>query len=112
MPEKHTYRITFHNQGKVYEIYAQSVHQSGLFGFIEVEQIVFGAKSSVVVDPSEEHLKTEFEGVTRTYLPMHAIIRIDEVEKTGHSKITDGDERSNNVTPFPVFTPGQGTTKS
>jgi hypothetical protein len=41
-----------------------------------------------VVDPSEEHLKAEFTGVARTYLPMHAIIRIDEVEKEGHGKIT------------------------
>ena len=72
-----TYRITFHNQGKIYEIYALEVHQSGLFGFIEVENIVFGEKTAVVVDPSEENLKTEFEGVQRTYLPMQSIIRID-----------------------------------
>ena len=40
------------------------VHQSGLLGFIEVEEIVFGEKSSVVVDPSEESLKSEFSGVS------------------------------------------------
>ena len=75
---KKTYRITFHNQGKIYEIYAKSVHQSDLFGFIEVEQIVFGEKSSLLVDPSEERLKTEFSGVKRTYIPMHAVVRIDD----------------------------------
>jgi hypothetical protein len=107
-----TYRVSFHNQGKIYEIYAKSVHQSALFGFIEVEEIVFGEKSSLLVDPSEEHLKTEFAGVSRTYLPMHAVVRIDEVEKTGHSKITERPDGDGNVTPFPVFTPGQGTTKS
>lgn len=112
MPDKQTYRITFHNQGKIYEIYARSVHQSSLFGFIEVEQIVFGEKSSVVVDPSEEHLKSEFEGVRRTYIPMHAVVRIDEVEKTGHSKISDSDGKGGKVAPFPVFTSGQETTKS
>jgi len=110
MTDKKTYRITFHNQGKVYEIYARSVHQSGLFGFIEIEKMVFGEKSSVVVDPSEEKLKNEFEGVTRTYLPMHAVVRIDEVEKTGPSKIMDA-EGGGNVAPFPVFTPSQETTK-
>ena len=78
MTTKTTYRISFHNQGKIYEIYALDVHQSGLFGFIEVENIVFGEKTAVVVDPSEENLKTEFEGVQRTYLPMHSVIRIDE----------------------------------
>lgn len=112
MPEKPTYRLTFHNQGKIYEIYARNVHQSNLFGFIEVEEIVFGEKSSVVVDPSEEHLKSEFEGVRRTYIPMHAVVRIDEVEKTGHSKISDSDGKGGKVTPFPVFSPGQETTKS
>lgn len=107
---KKSYRISFHNQGKIYEIFARSVHQSGLFGFIEVEQILFGEKSALLVDPSEENLKSEFAGVSRTYIPMHSVIRIDEVEKAGHSKITDGN--GSKITPFPVFTPGQGSTKS
>jgi len=99
-----TYRITFHNQGKVYEIYARKVNQGGLLGFVEIEDIVFGEKTTVVVDPSEEHLKSEFQGVRRTYIPMHAVIRIDEVEKTGQGKITDATGRTDKVTPFPVFT--------
>ena len=49
----------FHNQGKVYEIYAQNVHHSVMFGFIEVEKLLFGEKTSVVVDPTEENLKNE-----------------------------------------------------
>ncbi|MEQ8661300.1 MAG: DUF1820 family protein [Gammaproteobacteria bacterium] len=109
---KTTYRITFHNQGKVYEIYARDVHQSGLFGFVEVEKIIFGEKSSLLVDPSEEHLKSEFAGVSRTYIPMHAVIRIDEVDRSGHGRITEGGGKGEKITPFPVYTPGQGTTKS
>ncbi len=109
---KKTYRVTFFNQGKIYEIYARSVHQSGLMGFVEVEELLFGEKSSVVVDPSEENLKTEFAGVNRTYIPMHAVVRIDEVEKTGHSKITDGDGKGGKVAHFPVFAPGQEGSKS
>ena len=103
MPSEHIYRITFHNQGKVYEVYARKVHQSGLFGFIEIEELVFGEKTSLVVDPSEESLKTEFEGVGRTYIPMHSVVRIDEVENVGHSKIVDGGDK---VAPFPVYTRG------
>ena len=109
--KKSTYRITFLNQGKVYEIYARDIHQSGLFGFIEVEKIIFGEKSSVLVDPTEEHLKSEFAGVSRTYIPMHSVVRIDEVEKTGHSKITRAEGHSDKVAPFPVFTPGHETHK-
>jgi hypothetical protein len=107
MQRQRTYRVSFHNQGKVYEIYARNVSQSGLMGFVEIENIIFGERTTLVVDPSEEHLKSEFEGVSRTYIPMHSVIRIDEVEKSGPSKITDG--RGEKVTPFPVFTSPAGT---
>jgi len=105
VPEKLLYKVVFFNHGKVYEVYARSVSQGSLFGFVEIEQLVFGERSGVVVDPSEERIKTEFADVTRTYLPMHAIIRIDEVAKQGVSKISSAD---GNVTPFPqpVYAPG------
>ena len=104
MSKKSLYKIQFVSQGQVYEVYAREVSHGGLFGFIEVEELVFGERSTVVVDPSEERIKSEFENVTRTYLPMHSIIRIDEVEKQGTSKITKAD---GNVTPFPmpIYTP-------
>lgn len=106
MSARHLYKISFVNQGKVYEIYARNVTQGTLFGFIEVERLVFGERSTVVLDPSEERIKTEFAGVRRTYLPMHSILRIDEVEKQGVSKITAAE--TGNVTPFPmpIYTPG------
>ena len=109
--KKRTFRVTFHNQGKVYEVYAREVHQSGLFGFIEIEDLVFGEKTSLVVDPSEENLKSEFEGVERTYVPMHSVIRIDEVEKSGPAKITDADGTTGNIAPFPVYSGGHDTPK-
>lgn len=104
MTRKSTYRVTFHSQGKIYEIYARKVIQGGLLGFVEIEGIVFGEKTSVVVDPSEEHLKSEFQGVKRTYIPMHAVIRIDEVEKSGPAKILDSAGQGDKITPFPLFT--------
>jgi hypothetical protein len=55
----------------------------------------------VVVDPSEEHLKAEFAGVKRTYIPMHMILRIDEVDKEGINKITEVANADNNVAVFP-----------
>ncbi len=105
MVKKNLYRVVFMSQGQVYEIYAREVGQGALFGFVEVEQLVFGERTTVVVDPSEEKIKSEFEHVTRTYLPMHSIIRIDEVDKQGASKVT---KVEGNVTqfPMPIYTPG------
>ena len=62
MATNHIFKVVFVNQGKVYEIYARKVSHGGLFGFIEVEELAFGERSSVVVDPAEERIKTEFAG--------------------------------------------------
>ncbi len=102
MSERRIYRVAFHNQGKVFEIFAAGVSQGNLFGFIEVEEILFGEKSAVLVDPSEEALKHEFDGVKRSYIPMHSILRIDEVEKQGTARITKSEQDSGTVTPFPM----------
>jgi hypothetical protein len=106
MTAKRIYKIVFVSQGQVYEIYAHNVGHGALFGFVEVEKLVFGERSSVVVDPSEERIKTEFAGVTRTYLPMHSIIRIDEVEKQGMSKISKLEGGNVAQFPVPIYTPG------
>ena len=86
-PKKKIYRITFSSQGKIYELYARSVSQSDLYGFVMVEGIIYGERSSIVVDPGEEQLKLEFKGVSRTMIPYHAVQRIDEVEKEGAGKV-------------------------
>ena len=56
MSSKPIYKIIFMNQGKVFEIYAKSISHGGIFGFIEIEELIFGTRSSVVVDPSEEKM--------------------------------------------------------
>ena len=104
MSKQRLYRVSFTNQGQVYEIYARNVSHGSLLGFVEVEQLVFGEKSSVVVDPGEERLKTEFANVTRSYIPVHAVIRIDEVNKPGTAKVSPLPEGSGKVMPFPTFT--------
>ncbi|WP_317930989.1 DUF1820 family protein [Halioxenophilus sp. WMMB6] len=83
------YKVIFYNRSQVYEIFAKAIYQSEMYGFIEVEEFVFGERSQLLVDPGEEKLKTEFAGVKRSYIPLQAIIRIDEVEKTGTSKISE-----------------------
>ena len=47
---------------------------------------MFGNRSKMLIDPAEDRLRSEFEGVQRSYIPMHAIVRIDEVEKEGVAK--------------------------
>lgn len=110
MASRRIYRVSFLSQGQVYEIYARRVTQGGLLGFVEIEGVVFGERSQLVIDPSEERLAREFTGVKRSYLPMHAVLRIDEVERAGPSRITEAPARAGNVTPFPLPLPGPGKT--
>ncbi len=103
MPAKKTiYRILFHHLGKLYELYAHDVSQSNMYAFVEVGKIIFGEKSKVVVDPSEERLKQEFGQVERTYIPLHAVVRIDVVKKEGVNKIIDDVDGQTNVKIFPM----------
>lgn len=102
MSKERLYRITFSNQEAIYEIYARKVSESEMFGFLEVEDFVFGENTSLVVDPSEERLKMEFASVKRTYIPMHSVFRIDEVSKRGISKVRDKSAGDSKVSLFPV----------
>lgn len=105
---KSIFKVIYYNSGELYEIYAHQVSQDGLYGFIEVEDLIFGERTQVVVDPSEERLKSEFEGVRRFYIPIHAVVRIDEVEKEGHAKIKELTGKEGNVMTFPtaMYKPG------
>jgi len=96
------YRVLFQNQGNLYELYARKVSQGALFAFVEVEDILFGSRGGILVDPSEEKLKAEFAGVKRTYIPLPSLVRIDEVEKEGANKIVALTAPQGNVTPFPL----------
>ena len=71
----------------MYEIYVKHVFQGDLYGFVVVEGFLFNETSDIVVDPEAEKIKSEFGGVKRTFIPMHEVIRIDQVEKKGIAKI-------------------------
>ena len=101
MTDEKVFRISFYNQGDIYELYAHEIHQGNMYAFLEVEGIIFGERSAIVVDPTEERLKTEFEGVSRTFIPLQAVIRIDEVDREGSNKIIAADSHKGNVMPFP-----------
>ena len=87
MGKKGIYKIVFIQGSEVYEVYAKSIFQSDLYGFVEVEEYLFDQNSKIVVDTSEEKLKNELKGVIRSYIPINQILRIDEVEERGSAKI-------------------------
>ncbi len=88
------YKVVFTQFEKVYEVYAKYISEETLMGFIEVDELIFSEGSTVVVDPAEEKLKLEFKGVKRSYIPMHTILRIDEVHGRGAAQIRDKEGNS------------------
>ncbi|MCB1757483.1 MAG: DUF1820 family protein [Gammaproteobacteria bacterium] len=104
MPSEILFRVRFFNQNKIYQVFVKDVYQGEMYGFVVLEDFVFDEHTTVVVDPSEEKLKTEFEGVKTTFIPMHAIIRIDIVEKRGTATVTDISGKVAQF-PSPIYTP-------
>ncbi|MEP0774266.1 MAG: DUF1820 family protein [Acidobacteriota bacterium] len=105
--EKRVYKVIFHNQNQVFEVYARKVAPADMLGFVQVEDLLFGERSQVLVDSSEERLKVEFAGVKRFFLPLGAVIRIDEVDKAGTGRVTGEGKAGSVITPFPttILTP-------
>jgi hypothetical protein len=95
------YRVIFAHIDAVYEIYVRKINESELFGFLVVEDFVFGKNAALVVDPNEEKLKIEFSEVKRSYIPMQAVFRIDEVSKEGPFKVRD--KSADNVSTVKIF---------
>lgn len=105
--KKPLFRIQFISGGERYELYVHEVSQSSMFGFVEIGDFVWDNHTSLVLDPSHEKLKDEFADVTRTYLPMHSVLRVDEVKKQGTAKITELGGKGEKVShlPSPIYTP-------
>ena len=76
-------------------------------GFIEVSELVFDESDGLVIDPTEEKMKDEFKGVEVLHLPMHSVLRVEQVRKKGQAIIRDR-ESGEKVTPFPL-SPGSGS---
>mgnify|MGYP000389162956 FL=1 len=102
------YRVIFNNQSEVYELYTRYIFQSEMYGFIEVEELLFD--ESLISDASDEaeakisfdKLKLEFTGVKRSFIPLPSVIRIDEMEKLGVVKVSPSKEdMTGNVRHFP-----------
>ncbi len=97
---KKLYKVIFLNHGKVYEIYAKRISASDLYGFTYVAELSFSSSDGLLVDPAEEKLKEEFAGTQALHLPMHSIVRVEEVAERGVAKIRD-QTTGEKIMPFP-----------
>jgi hypothetical protein len=84
--DKTYYRITFTNENELYQICARQVAASDLYGLIEIGEFIF-PDSGLVYNPGEERLRREFDGIRRTWLPYHTIVRIDEVAESRATEV-------------------------
>ncbi|MBZ4672767.1 MAG: hypothetical protein JG762_997 [Deferribacteraceae bacterium] len=76
------FKIQFIDAKKeILTFYAKSVNPSSYIGLIEVSNILF-MDSEILINPEDEKVRKEFKGVKRTFLPLSAIVRIDEVEES------------------------------
>ena len=60
----------------------------------------------MVIDPTEEKLRDQFADVDVLHVPMHSVLRVEEVSRKGQAVIRDR-ESGEKVTPFPVSPPGR-----
>jgi len=93
------YKIVFYNHGKVYELFAERVDSSHLYGFVEAADLVFEADA-------KEKLRDEFAQTEKLLLPLQSVIRIEKVSKRGSCKIRDR-KTGDKVTPLPLDGPGR-----
>ncbi|MFP4207689.1 MAG: DUF1820 family protein [Wenzhouxiangella sp.] len=102
------FKVIFHNQNKVYELFCRKVEGSEMaYGFVELVDLIFEGDDGLVIDPTEERLRAEFADVERIHLPMHAVIRVEQVRKRGACAIRDA-KSGEKVTPLPLDGPRRG----
>jgi len=100
------YKIVFFNHGKVYELFAEKVESSHLYGFVEAAKLVFDSGDKMVVDPTEERMRDEFADTESLMLPIQSVIRIEKVSRRGTCAIRDR-KSGDKVTPLPLDGPGR-----
>jgi hypothetical protein len=94
------YRVTFTENNTIKKIFSKFISEDNLESFIELDDLIF---DSVLNDTAchQEVLKSEFKGVQRLYLPLHTILRIDEIHLDSKGQLKISDSAKSNVSPFP-----------
>ncbi|MDH4122176.1 MAG: DUF1820 family protein [Deltaproteobacteria bacterium] len=80
--ERTYYRVTFTNEvgeeEEIIQVTARYVSPSDMYGLVEISGFVF-PEGGLLHNPQTERIRKEFADIKRTWLPYHAILRIDEV---------------------------------
>lgn len=97
------YRIIFQQDGKIYEVYSRYATEETLVGFLEIDELILEdtQHGGIVLDPTMEKLRKEFKGVKRSYIPIHHIIRLDEINPQSLQSSAEA-STTDNVSPFPT----------
>lgn len=75
------YRVQFYDSKKeIMTFFAKRVNPSSFLGLIEVSEILF-MDSEIIINPDDEKVRKEFSGVSKTFLPLNTIVRIDEIDQ-------------------------------
>ena len=75
------YCITFKTDTEVYNLHCRKITDSSYYGFLQVEEFIFRDQRKYVIEPQDEKVRREFGRLTRTTIPFHSILRIDEYEE-------------------------------
>ena len=83
------YHVVFVQKDLVCELDAMYISEESLMGFVELDEIISAPHNNEAssVDPKKEEYMRKFKGVKRTYIPMHNILRIDEIDMSPGDKI-------------------------
>ena len=101
MKENSIYRVQFKTDSHYYDLYVRHVYPSDMPGFVCVEGFLFHDENQLLIDPRTEKLHAEFGEVRTAFIPYHQIIRIDQVEREGDSRIQPASPSSGKTIPFP-----------
>ena len=86
--QKKVFKVYFFHMDKVYTLFAKEVNASGeLYNMCEISGIIFQRNKNLIV-PSEDEVRQEFSNLKRLMIPLHHLIRIDELENIDEEEIT------------------------
>lgn len=87
--QKKVFKVYFFHMDKVYTLFAKEVNASGeLYNMCEISDIIFQRNKNLIV-PSEDEVRQEFSNIKKLLIPLHHLIRIDELEDIDEDEITN-----------------------
>lgn len=79
-------RIIIERNGKRTELYARIVQDAEIYGFVEVMDMEFESRTSALADPAMEAMAREMRHVSRSFIPLRDVVRIDELEPAADAR--------------------------